>query len=264
MPPRGQGCPPCPPGTWRRGPARRLRAAAGNGDRRAPGAAPSQHACPYRWTARTAAVRGPIAAATASGSISPLPRSTSTQTATGAGMLHRQRARDERVRRDDHLVAGADARRLQHDRQRRRARRDPDAVAHTAVGGKFGLELLDLLARGRTRSRPARGRGLRAALRSGVRAAEQGRQMAPRACAVLPHVGRLGVTRAPLTAARGGNAKSSSCGWEARYEKLHELCKRPRSRGPRLRAQARDAIRSEPPRRAFARQRDEWVTRRGS
>ena len=71
----------------------------------------------------------------------------------GAGMLHRQRARDERVGRDDHLVAGPDARRLQHDRQRRRARRDADALAHTTVGGKVGLELLDLFAQ----DEPARG-----------------------------------------------------------------------------------------------------------
>ena len=70
-----------------------------------------------------------------------------------AGMLHSQRARDERVGRDDHLVAGPDARRLHHDRQRRRARCDADALAHTTVGGKVCLELRDLFAQ----DEPARG-----------------------------------------------------------------------------------------------------------
>ena len=46
------------------------------------------------------------------GSINPLPALDVDADRAGAGMLDRQRARDERVRRDDHLVAGPDARRL--------------------------------------------------------------------------------------------------------------------------------------------------------
>ena len=60
----------------------------------------------------------------------------------GTGVLDRQRTRDERVCGDDHLVAGADAGCAQHDRERRRPRRDAHAVARAAVGGELGLEPL--------------------------------------------------------------------------------------------------------------------------
>src|SRR4051794_28019129 len=54
--------------------------------------------------------------------------------------------RYERMRGDDHLVAGLDPGRERADGERGSARRDPHAVARAAVGGELLLEARDLLA----------------------------------------------------------------------------------------------------------------------
>ena len=57
-----------------------------------------------------------------------------------ADVADRQRRGDERVRRHDHFIAGADAVGLEHQRQRGRARGDADAVPGLRVLGELGFE----------------------------------------------------------------------------------------------------------------------------
>ena len=83
---------------------------------------------PNRCTAITAFVRGVSAARTVSGVTQNVSGSTSQNTGRGAGRRDRLRARVERERRDDDLVAGPDAERAQRDRQRVGAVGDADGV----------------------------------------------------------------------------------------------------------------------------------------
>jgi hypothetical protein len=61
-----------------------------------------------------------------------------------AGLAHREPGRDEGVRRNDHLVAGADAPGAQHEVQRVEAVADADRVGDAAVRGELALEGVDL------------------------------------------------------------------------------------------------------------------------
>jgi hypothetical protein len=78
----------------------------------------------------------------------------------GAGVDHRQCGGDERVRRHDHLVAGANPSCSEHDRQCGGARGDADAVVDPTVSSELALEQLDLAAEDevtRTKHAPKRG-----------------------------------------------------------------------------------------------------------
>ncbi|MCP9967997.1 hypothetical protein LUX57_24960 [Actinomadura madurae] len=91
-----------------------------------------------------AAVRGPTAAATASGSAQNEPGSMSAKTGSAPGQADRVRAGRERERRDDHLVAGADPEREQAELQRGRPRVDGHAVPSRDDRGELLLERRDL------------------------------------------------------------------------------------------------------------------------
>ena len=62
------------------------------------------------------------------------------------GMTHGEGGGDERMRGDDNFVVRSNARRLQHDGERRRPRPDADAVVGSAVGRELRLEPFELVA----------------------------------------------------------------------------------------------------------------------
>ena len=100
---------------------------------------------PAKWTGMMALVRGVIAASTAAGSRLKVSKVDVGEHRDGVGLDHCRRRRDERVRRNDDLVLGADARRQQRDSQRDRAVDDGDAVRATVHRGEPLLELGDFL-----------------------------------------------------------------------------------------------------------------------
>ena len=66
------------------------------------------------------------------------------QNGVGPGADHGLRRRDERVRRDDDLVAGADPEAPEHQFDRLGTVRDADGAACAAVGREVGLERSDV------------------------------------------------------------------------------------------------------------------------
>ena len=148
-----------------------------------------------------------------------------------SGMLYGTCTRYERVRGDDHLVATSDACRLQHDGQRRGAGGDAHAVAHPAIRGKLGLELLDLLTKDEC-ARPQH-------------AVECGPQLFGDGCVLTGKVNKWHrrhafsyltsvVLRAAPDPRRGEYAKPWPVRWKAEMKKVHELDAGPRHQDPAL------------------------------
>ena len=89
-------------------------------------------------------VRGVIAASTAVGVEVEVVLLTSATTGHASGLRDRLEGRNERVRRDDHLVSGLDRGREQAEPKRIEPAREPDALTAPAVGGERGLERANL------------------------------------------------------------------------------------------------------------------------
>jgi hypothetical protein len=146
------------------------------------------------------------------------------------GVSHRERGRDERVRGDDHFVVGSYSRRLQHDRERRGARPDADAMGHPTIRGELRLEPFELFAE----HEPARSHHAIECVPQIVNdrpvLSAQIHKWHRMHAALLPHLG-VPFRAPPLPIGAMRNAMACPIGWEAWCEKVHELrVGRPRAR----------------------------------